>query len=192
MDVSSGNTYSASHISNTQRNPQDLTQDERDSVRQATVAKAGKESQEAQIEAYVAGTKQANETTQNESNEDYVQDYTEFASDLRRAENYASLVENGVDASSITDRPSTLPVQDPSQLDQEQRDSVREAAVAQAGQESKEAQLEAYKAGTEQAASSAILDETAQYVENYNEFAADVRRSEYLNTYVENNNYLAG
>lgn len=191
MNVSSSNSYTASHITNSQRNPQDLTQDQRDSIRQVAVERAGQQSKEAQIEAYVAGTEQANETAQYESSEAYVQNYTDFASDVRRAENYATLVENGIDASSLSERPGTLPVQDPVQIDQEQRDSIRQVLVAEAGQESKEAQIEAYAAGTEEAiVSESPLDETAQYVQNYNEFAADVRRSESLNIYVQNNNYM--
>ena len=56
MQVSSnaGYTYSP------QQNIQDLSQDQRNSLRQGLVAKAGKESKESQIEAYIAGSKQAN------------------------------------------------------------------------------------------------------------------------------------
>lgn len=188
MNVSNTNNY----IAYTQTSPQDMTQDQRDSVRQVVVGKAGKESKEAQLEAYVAGTQQANDTSsQTEQNSEYVQNYTDFAADVRKADNYAILVENGVDLTSIPDRPSILPIEDPSELDQGQRDSLRQAAVGIAEKNSKEAQIEAYKAGTEQANSStSSFDETTQYVQNYNEFAADVRRSEYLNIYVQNNDYM--
>ena len=189
MQVSSN----ATHAYSPQQNIQDLSQDQRDSLRQGAVAKAGKESKESQIEAYAAGTKQANEiATQYESNEEYVQNYTDFTSDARQAQNYATLVDNGVTLSDITRRPSTLPIEN-IPLNEDQTDALRQGAVAKAGKESTESQIEAYKAGSENSNSTnTSINDTAQYVKNYNEFAADVRRSEYLNTYVENNNYLAG
>ena len=170
---------------------QDLTQEQRDTLRETAALKAGKESKEAQIEAYVAGTKQYNESsTEYKSNEDYVQNYTDFASDVRRANNYASLVENGVDFSTISQRPSTQPSVDISELDQDHKDTLREGVVSVAGYQSTKDQIEAYKAGAKQSNSS--FDETRQYIENYNQFASDLRRSDALNTYVEYNNYLVG
>lgn len=194
MQVSSqtGSNYSPIDISQNRSDKiQDLTQEQRDTLRETAVLKAGKESKEAQIEAYVAGTKQYNESpTQYETNEDYVQNYTDFASDARRANNYATLVENGVDFSSIIERPSVQPLPDLSDLDQDQKDTLREGIVSVAGYQSTQDQIEAYKAGSEE--SNSNLNETAQYVENYNQFSADVRRNDALNTYIEYNNYLVG
>ena len=189
MQVSSNANYAYSP----EQNIQDLSQGQRDSLRQGLVAKAGKESKESQIEAYVAGTKQANETAaQYESNEEYVQNYTDFASDARQAQNYATLVENGVTLSDIPSRPSTQPIES-IPLNEDQTDALRKGVAALAGHKSTQDQIEAYQAGSENSNSTNVsLDDTAQYVKNYNEFATDVRRSEYLNTYIENNNYLAG
>ena len=170
---------------------QDLTQEQRDTLRETAALKAGKESKEAQLEAYIAGTKEYNESsTEYETNEDYIQNYTDFASDVRRANNYATLVENGVDFSNIIERPSVQPLPALGDLDQDQTDTLREGIVSIAGYQSTQDQIEAYKAGAKQ--SSNTLNETAQYVENYNQFAADVRRSDALNTYIEYNNYLVG
>jgi len=67
MQVSGNANYAYSP----QQNIQDLSQDQRDSLRQGAVAKAGKESKESQVEAYVAGTKQENQiATQKKSNEE--------------------------------------------------------------------------------------------------------------------------
>jgi len=189
MQVSSNANYTYSP----QHNIQDLSQDQRDSLRQAAVAKAGEESKEAQIEAYVAGSEQANETAlQYESNEEYIQNYTDFAADARQAQNFATLVENGVGLPDIASRPSIQPIED-IPLSEDQTDTLRQGIATLAGHKSTQDQIEAYRAGSESTNSTnTSFEETAQYVKNYNEFAADVRRSEYLNTYVENNNYLAG
>ena len=194
MQVSSQTGANYSPIDISQNRPdkvQDLSQEERDTLRQTAALKAGKESTEAQIEAYIAGTQQYNETSSEySSNEDYVQNYTDFASDVRQANNYASLVENGVDLSTVIDRGTIQPLPNPSELNQDQKDTLREGIVSAAGYQSTQDQIEAYKAGLEQ--SNTSFDETAQYVENYNEFAAEARRSESLNTYIDYNNYLAG
>ena len=190
MNVSNTSSYVTDYVTNTQNKPQDLSQEQRDTVRQTLVGVAGHKSKEAQIDAYVQGSKSSSEDG---SSSTYSENYTDFAADVRKSDNLTILVENGVELSSKPERPSTLPVQDPSELDQDQRDDIRQVAVGIAGHNSKEAQLEAYKAGTEQASSSNDeLADTAQYVKNYNEFAADVRRSEYLNIYTENNNFLTG
>ena len=192
VSAQTGTNYSPIDISQNRPDKiQDLTQEQRDTLRETAALKAGKESKEAQIEAYVAGTKQYNESsTEYESNEEYVQNYTDFASDVRRANNYATLVENGVDFSSIIERPSVQPLPDLSDLDQDQKDTLREGIVSVAGYQSTQDQIEAYKAGSEE--SNSNLNETAQYVENYNQFSADVRRNDALNTYIEYNNYLVG
>jgi len=185
MQVSNQTTASYSPIDTPQDSLdkiQDLTQEQRDTLRETTALKAKKESKEAQIEAYVAGSQQSNESSN--QNDDYVQNYTDFAADVRRANSYTTLVENGVDISDIKER-EDLP--DPSDLDQDQKDSLREGVASFAGQQSTQDKIDAYKAGSEQ--SSSIFYETQQSVQNYNEFAADVRRSNGLNTYIEYNNY---
>jgi hypothetical protein len=181
MHVSGSESYNYSPIQGAQK-PQELSQEQHDLV----FVKIKADSVNAQIDAYVAGTQQSS----SQSSSDYTENYTDFASDVRRAKSYAILVENGVDLSSVPGRPSTLPVPDPSELDQDQRDSLRQGLVGIAGYQSTLDQIEAYKAGSENSDSSS--DETAQSVENYNQFANDLRRSDALNTYIDYNNFPLG
>ena len=190
MQVSGNQSYNCSPIHGTQK-PQDLSQEQQD----LALVKVKSDSVNAQIDAYVAGTKQYNESTStNEnSNSNYSQNYTDFAADARQANNLNILVENGVDFSSIPQQPGIEPpavTPDPVELDQGQRDTLRQGIVNVAGYQSTQAQIDAYRAGSEQANNS--YQETSQSIESYNEFAADARKSEALNTYVDYNNYLVG
>ena len=183
----------ASYTYSPESNIKDLSQDQRDSIRQSMVYKAAEKSKESQVEAYVAGTKQANDAIiQNASNEEYVQDYTEFATNARKAQNYATLVENGINIFDIKNQQSIQPIENIS-LNEEQADTLGQGLVGLAGYKSTQDKIEAYQAGSlESSTRTESINDTAQYVKNYNEFAADARRSSYLNTYIENNNYLAG
>lgn len=188
MQVSSPTGYSPI---DTSVNRPEKNQDQRDELRQTAALKAGKDSKEAQLEAYVAGTKQYNETSSElENSDDYIQNYNDFASEIRQANNYATLVENGVEPSSILNRGTIEPLPNPSELDPGQKDTLREGIVSVAGYESTQSQIEAYEAGTQQSNNS--FNETAQYVEDYNQFAQEIRRNDALNTYIEFNNYLVG
>jgi len=121
----------------------------------------------------------------------YTQNYTDFSKDIRQANNYATLVTNGADLSTIIDRPSVQPLSHTDVLNQDQKGTLREGVVSIAGYQSTKSQIEAYQAGVVNSQQNSF-NETAQYFENYNEFAADVRRSESLSTYIEYNNYLVG
>jgi len=100
MQVSGTNTFS--HLQTNIQKPQELTQEQRDAVRETAVGIAGQKSTEAQIDAYTAGAQSGTSAT----NE--VQNYTDFAANVRRAENLTILVENG-DPSRLTDQPSVSP-----------------------------------------------------------------------------------
>jgi len=190
MNVSGNGVYSYSPVQQYQ-NVQDLNQDQKDTIRETAALKAGKESKEAQLDAYVAGTQQYNETevTSSESTATYTQNYTDFAADVSRANNYATLVENGVDLSESSDNPTIQPIENP--LSQDQTDALREGIVSIAGYQSNQDQIDAYKAGSQESANNQI-SETQEYVQNFNEAAHDIKRSESLQTYIEFNNYLVG
>jgi len=190
MQVSGNESYSYSPIQGVQK-PQDITQEQKD----LALVKVKSDSVNAQVDAYVGGTQQYNETvsTSKSSNTNYTQNYNEFAQNVRQANNLEILVENGVDGSDIPERPeieppTTGPV--PGDVEQEQKDNLRQGIVSVAGYQSTISQIDAYKAGSAQANNS--YNETAQSIESYNQFAADARKSEALNTYVDYNNYLVG
>jgi len=185
MEISSSTNANYSQITNQHNNLQNATQEEKDRAREVVVGAVAIDSKQSQIDAYVAGSSQDSDTSVSTSQEEYVQNYTDFASDARQADYYSTLVENGVDPSDIIDKPSTLPEIDPSQLDQEQKDTLRQTVVGVAGYQSTQSQIEAYKAGSGESDTSAYSD-TADYIKNYNEFASDVRRSNAINTYIEN------
>jgi len=188
MQVSSQVHSNDSSTLPSQINPaqaKNLSNNEQESLKALKVVDVHYDSKQAQIDAYVAGTQEAAGTS-----DDYVQNYTDFASDIRRSNNYATLVENGVDFSSIKERAEPKALSDIASLDQDQKDTLREGLVSVAGYQSTQDQIEAYKVGAEQSSSS--FDETAEYVQNYNESVAELRRDQALNTYIEYNNYLVG
>ncbi len=166
-----------------------------DSQREVAAGVAGHKSTQAQIDAYISGTQNANENYENaQSSHESTQNYMEFSSDLRKAESYATLVENGVDISDLKDRPSIQPIENPLELDledlsQEQGDALRQTATGVAGLRSTQAQIDAYVAGASSESSAnpySSHEVTQDYVNNYNDFSKQVRRSEYLNTYLQN------
>jgi hypothetical protein len=186
MQVSGSESYNYSPIQGVQK-PQDPTQEQKD----LALVKVKSDSVNAQIDAYVAGTEQYNETSTNyENSNDYTQNYNEFAQNVRQANNLAILVENGVE------RPEDPSIEPPiagpvsGDLDQAQKDTLRQGIVSVAGYQSTESQIDAYKAGSAQANNA--YNDTAQSIDSYNQFAADARKSEALNTYVDYNNYLVG
>jgi len=189
MQVSGNESYNYSPIQGTQK-PQDLSSEQK---ALATV-KVKSDSVNAQIDAYVAGTEQYNQTTSNyDSGNDYTQNYNEFAQNVRQANNLAIAVENGVDFSDLPEEPSIEPPiagPVPGDLDQAQKDTLHQGVVSVAGYQSTQSQIDAYKAGSAQANNE--YNDTAQSIESYNQFAADARKSEALNTYVDYNNYLVG
>jgi len=186
MQVSGSQNYNYSPVQGAHK-PQDLTQEQKE----LAFVKVKSDSVNAQVDAYAAGTQQANETTSSYKNStDYTQNYNEFAQGVRQANNLATLVENGVKPSEIPEEPSIEPPIASPTLDQGQKDTLREGVVSVAGYQSTQSQIDAYKAGSAQANNA--YNNTAQSIESYNQFAADARKSEALNTYVDYNNYLVG
>ncbi len=154
---------------------------------------AGHKSKQAQIDAYVAGTQNANENYNDiEDTQNSTQNYMEFSSDLRKAEGYATLVENGVNPLDIANRPSIQPIENPidkEDLSDSQTDALRGVVTDVAGYKSTKAQIEAYAAGSAENGANPYnsYEDTQDYIQNYNDFAQQVRRSEYVNTYIQNN-----
>jgi len=68
---------------------------------------------------------------------------------------------------------------------QEQKNSIRESIVTVAGYQSTQAQIEAYKAGANDN-NTLLYSDTASYIQNYNDFASNIRRANAINTYIEN------
>ncbi len=163
-----------------------------DSQREVATGIAGHKSTQAQIDAYVSGTQNANESY--ESSQESTQNYMEFSSDLRKAEGYATLVENGVDISDLRNRPSIQPIENPLELDledlsEEQGDAMRQTATGVANLRSTQAQIDAYVAGASSESSAnpySSHEATQDYVNNYNDFFQQERRGEYLNIYMQN------
>lgn len=182
MEISSTINNNYSQIPKQNRALQELSQDQRDQARGVIIDKVAINSKQSQIDAYIAGSSQANDNTTS-STQESTQNYANFTEDVRKADAYATLVQNEVDFTSIVDRPSTLPIYEPSQ---EQKDSLRQTLVSVAGYQSTQSQIEAYKAGSSQ--ETTIYNESADYINNYNEFASDVRRTNAINTYIENSN----
>jgi len=185
----------SSSINAYQYQPNQVQKPLSDSQREIVAGVAGHKSTQSQIDAYVSGTQNANENYENtQSSEKSTQNYMEFSSDLRKAEGYATLVENGVDISDLKGRPSIQPIENPLELDpedlsQEESDALRQTATGVAGLRSTQAQIDAYVAGasSESSANSYSSHEATQdYVNNYNDFSQQARRSEYLNAYVQN------
>jgi len=188
MQVNSSYTSSYSPDTNTPR------QEQRDEMRQAAAGIAKKNSVEDQIAIYAKTTQNANaqyeDTNEVQDAQSYTENYTDFMKDVRRSENYQTYLDNGGDLSGsegVAERPSTQPVEE--ELTQEERDTLRQSAVGIAEKRSVESQIEAYKAGSEN--STSTYEETQAYVQNYNDFAKEARRSEYLNIYVENSRLFA-
>lgn len=178
--------------------PLDPIQDQKDKIRESAVGIVGQRSKQDQIEIYVESTRNANEQYENTSTnaqdysaqQDYVENYNDFAQQARRAEYYQTLVENGVtpsDLDGIKNRPSTQPI--PELPTQEDRDTLRQAAVGIAQNRSTQSQIDAYRAGAQNNSNDNSFETTQAYVQNYTDFANQVRRSEYINTYIENAQY---
>jgi hypothetical protein len=167
---------------NTYTKRDELTQEQRDFS--ADVVK--RNSVQKQIDIYTETTKNANEQYDNSTDEQQNQSaaYVEFSQDVRRADNYQTFLDNGGEPSALEafrDRPTTLPAQE---LTEQQRDTFRESAADIAKRNSVNAQIEAYRAGAQNAPDSGATAQES--VQNYNEFAQQARRSEYINTYIQN------
>jgi len=172
-----------------QYQPQDVSKDIK---RENAADIAGYKSKQAQLDAYVAGTQNANENYNDmEETQNSTQNYMEFSSDLRKAQSYTILMENGVKPSDVIDRPSIQPIDSPinyDDLSEDQADALRESATSIAGYKSTKAQIDAYAAGSNQGEANPYnsSQDTQEYVQNYNDFAQQIRRSDYLNTYIQN------
>ncbi len=167
----------------------DPTQDQKDKLRETATSVAGHRSTQAQIDIYTQTAKNANEQYDNayKAQQEYVEDYTDFAQQNRRAEYYQTLIENGAEPSGLEDiknRPSAQPIEQ--DLTQDQKDTVREAIVGLAGERSTQAQIDAYRAGADNAQSQSDYNNTQDAIASYNDFSKEARRSEYLNIYIEN------
>ena len=167
---------------NTYPKREQLTQDQRDFA--ADVVK--RNSVQQQIDIYAETTKNANEQYDNSTNDPQDQSaaYVEFSQEVRRADSYQTFLDNGGDPSALTtlrDRPATLPA---GELTDDQRDTFRESAADIARRSSVNAQIDAYRAGAQTSPESGMTAQES--VQNYNEFAQQLRRSEYINTYVQN------
>ena len=171
------------------------TQEQRDEARELATGIAKKNSVEDQIEVYVTSTQNANEQYEDanevQDTQASTENYTDFMNDLRRSDNYQTFLDNGGDFSNLAEvghRPSIQPV--PEDLTQDERDTLRQGVVEVAEKRSVESQIEAYRAGSENSSTGAY-QETQKHIENYNDFAKEARRSEYLNIYVENDRLFA-
>ncbi len=164
-----------------------------DKSRENLASLAGHRSKQAQIDVYVQSTKNANEQYDNlNNNENATENYMDFASDVRRADNYATFLENGGEPSELTDRPSIQPISNPIKNPENLTDENREVMAGIAGHRSTQDQIDAYKAGAQQSSdTNNDLQDTQEYVTNYNDFAQQVRRDEYINTYIENSKQFA-
>lgn len=187
MQVSNTASPYNTHIEapqNSKQAPQELN----DKSRENLASLAGHRSKQAQIDIYVQSTKNANEQYDNlDDNENATENYMDFSSDVRRSENYATFLENGGEPSEIIDRPSIQPIPEPIE-NPENREALADVAV----HSSTETQIDAYKAGAQTSDdTSNDLQDTQEYVANYNDFAQEVRRSEYINTYIENSKQFA-
>jgi len=172
------------------------TQEQLDKARETIVGVAGHRSKEARIDAYVAGTKQANELYEDsKSAREATQNYTDFAADVRRSEGYSTYLNNGgepLDLIKRDDEASIQSIQNPIEVTPEQTDALRQGLAGIAGYSSTQAQIDAYKAGAQQSESSNnTYQDTQEYVTNYNNFAEQARRGEYINTYIENSKLFA-
>jgi hypothetical protein len=185
-------------VSNTEtlystQSPQNLkqvfTEELSDKSRENLANLAGHRSKQAQIDVYVQSTKNANEQYDDlYDNENATENYMDFSSDVRRSENYATFLENGGELSEILDRPSIQPIENPENITDENREVLADIA----GRRSTQNQIDAYKAGSQQSSdSNNNLQDTQEYVTNYNDFAQQARRSEYINTYIENSKQFA-
>lgn len=192
MQVSSSNYQANGIYSDTNR--LDPTQDQKDKLRETAVVVADRRSTQAQIDIYTQTAKNANEQYNNsyETQQDYVENYTDFAQQNRRAEYYQTLIENSTkpsDPGDIENRPDSKPItQD---LTEEQRDAGRQAIVKIAEERSTQTQIDAYRAGMDDSQAQNDYSDTQDAIANYNDFAKQARRSEYLNIYIENSAALA-
>ena len=164
-----------------------------DKARETLVGVAKNHSTQAKIDAYVAGSKEADTHYHNlENTQEQIQNYNDFAADVRKSENYNTYLNNDGKVSELSnrdDQASIQPIENPYELSDEQRDTLRQGITAIAGYKSLKEQIDAYKAGSENANSA--HQEIRDYVTNYNKFADQVRRSEYINTYIENSKIFA-
>jgi len=169
----------------------------KDAKREVATNVASYNSKQSQIDAYVAGTQNANESYNNtENSQNSTQNYMEFSSDLRKAEGYNILVDNGVNPIDINKPPLTpssiQPIDNPvdyDDLSDSQADAVRQAATGIAGYRSKEAQMETYTSSSQESEANPYSshEDTQDYIQNYNNFSQEIRRSEYITTYIDNN-----
>lgn len=163
-------------------------QEQENNLRQFTTGIAKKNSVEDQIEIYAKTTQNANEQYKNTNEVNSTQNeyYNEFMQDVQKTQNYETYLNNGGDISKFQDiknYPSVQPL--PKDLTEEQRDMLRQTATDLAKRNSIESQIDAYKIGSDTSTSDYI--ETQSYVQNYNDFAKDARRAEYLNIYMSSN-----
>jgi len=179
----------SSHSNIQQNRIPEMTQEQRDNARGLATDVAAKNSKEAQIEMYVKGSQQASDDFSYSNNSDYITDYTDFAKDVQRSNNYQTIVENdGLeniprDGATIQPVNSSIP-----EMSQEQKDSARETLVGVVANNSQKSQIEAYAAGAQNTNSdeSSSMSSMEESIQNYNEFAAAARRSQNINIYIQN------
>lgn len=109
MEVSNTNTlnhFQVNTLPGASQKPQELTPEQRE----IAAGVASQRSTNAQIDAYVAGA-QSNTSTTDET--DTVQDYTDLAADIRRANGFETIVQNRDDDTRPEGPPSTSPREEP-------------------------------------------------------------------------------
>ncbi|MEA3372675.1 MAG: hypothetical protein U9Q62_03175 [Campylobacterota bacterium] len=152
---------------------QELSEEQRDTVREGIAGVAGYRSTQAQIEAYAAGAQQANNTSSAyEDTAAYIENYNNFAADLRRSDAINTYVDNGGDFSRVGERASTLPI---NQIDASQRDSVRHVGLASEGELPTAAETEQFS-----------LLQTTRAIESYNLIAQSSKDAQNHATYLQN------
>ncbi len=109
MEVSNTNTFShlqASTLPGTSQKPQELTSEQRE----LAAGVASQRSTNAQIDAYVAGAQSSTSTTDETG---MVQDYTDLATDIRRANGFETIVQNRGDETRPESPAPTSPREEP-------------------------------------------------------------------------------
>lgn len=161
-----------------------------DQARETAAGIAKHQSMQSQIDIYVQSSQNANE--QYDESENNTKSYMDFAADVRKAQAYQTFLNKGGEPSELKQlgsAPETLPVQELPTA--EPSDEMRGAATDIAKYKSIQSQIDAYAIGMESSNSSDYTNTTNDYIQNYNEFAQQVRRSEYLSIYTENNRLYA-
>lgn len=158
--------------------------------REAVAGIAKYQSMQSQIDIYVQSSQNANE--QYDDSDSNTKAYMDFASDVRRAQAYQTFLVNGGEPSELKglkENIDTLPAE--KMPPSESSDEMRGAATDVAKYKSIQSQIDMYAKGMESSNSSDYTNTTDDYIRNYNDFAQQARRSEYLSVYINNSSLYA-